>query len=118
MNLFIKGRGIGFTVYVKTGYWPKEDSFTEKCELPITDPEDSYCEPEFFRNSSRPIFYRDFADSMLNEATFLEFQKKLSKPKSKRCDAAYFKILHPFTCVFTPDVLGTYVRISLKMCPA
>ncbi len=105
------GKDIAFTVFLQTGKRPTEEIYTAKCELPIEDPENSFCEPEFFRNTTRKTFYREFADAMLTEATFIEFRNKLNKTKSKRCTSAYSSILHPFTCMLSPEALGTYERI-------
>ena len=93
---------------MQVGKWPTEDSFTSKCELPVEDPEEAYCGPEYFRNSSRTEYNMRFFEAHLNQAKSQNYMAQLNYKKGKRCAAARFAIAHPFTCIITPEKLGSY----------
>ncbi len=105
-NYYLIENDIKFLVYLKINERPKDDKFDAKCELPIEDPEDAYCGPEYFRSSSREEFRQMYYSTMINEGKAEDLIRKLKDSSTTRCERAIFKILHPFTCVFDADTVG------------
>ena len=102
-------------MFVRIGEKPTDDKYTVKCELPHQDPDDVFCEAEYFRNSSRSEFRRNYFDARANEGNWRSMDNKLKYSKGKRCEAAIFKILNPYTCIIDPEKLGSYALINLKI---
>ena len=105
--LFLTGieGDVKLMAYLKINEKPSDDSFDYMCELPHEDPEDVYCGPEYFRNSSREEFYRHFYKALL-EDNAQQFIASLMNSDVGRCTRAIFSILHPYTCVVPPEIIG------------
>ena len=99
---------VKLAVYVKKDDKPTDSLYDIKCELPHEDPEDVYCGPEYFRNSSREEFYRFFYAALLEDKA-QDLIAKLTNSHAHRCERAIFHILHPFTCVIAPEFIGRYL---------
>ncbi len=100
---------VDFTVYVKVGQNNlTETKYDYKCELPNKDPEKSYCGLEAFRNENRPEFSKIY--QQLKEHNTQDLLNYFQNESLTRCQKAFFKILHPFTCIVPQEIIKKYAK--------
>lgn len=85
---------------------PSESSYDFKCELPIENPEDTFCGPDAQRNSYREQFYSTYLNFFETQRESLDLWNYYTNSNNSRCSRALFSAVHPFTCHFTTDQIG------------
>ena len=104
---YLQGNDIKFIIYgIRGSVFPSESVYDFICELPNTDPEESYCGPEALRNESQTSFYSAYLNFYETHKTSLDFWQFLTNSSMTRCSRAIFGAAHPFICHFTADQLG------------
>ena len=94
---------------------PTDSSFDFKCQLPNEEPEAAFCGPEALRDVYRIEFYSKYLEYFLSQRESLDFWNLLSNNSQSRCSRAQSSVAHPFTCHFTSDQIGKYVRSTVPV---